>query len=160
MQEPLKIRKATLQDWSKTLPLFKQLYHGDIGPNMRKAFTTLTKDSENCVLVAEQNKELIGAIIGNYYLDLDWEDKTAKLQAIIVNEKHRNKGIGKKLFQHFLTETKKHKCRAITLRVNQKNEIASNFYEKLNFTKAETKEYILELKPINNIPLSTNHRKH
>ena len=141
----LKIRQATPKDWNKILPLLKQLYHNDIGPNMKNTFNELTKNKQNLILIAEQNQTITGALIANYYLDLDWEAKTAKLQAIIVHKKHRNKSIGTKLFQQFHKHAKQHKCKAITLRVNRKNKTAALFYEKLNFTKAETNEYTLEL---------------
>lgn len=141
----LKIRQATSHNWEKILPLFTQLYHGDIGLNLQKTFTHLSKSKQTCALVAEQDEKLVGSVIGNYYIDLDWEGKTAKLQAIIVDEKHRNRRIGKKLFQHFLIQAKENNCRAISARVNRKNRKASNFYETLNFEEAKTNEDILEL---------------
>jgi ribosomal protein S18 acetylase RimI-like enzyme len=118
---------------------------GNIGPNLQKVFVHLARSKENCALVAEQDEKLVGSVIGNYYIDLDWEGKTAKLQAIIVDEKHRNQGIGKKLFQHFLTRAKENNCQAVTARVNRKNRKTSNFYKKLNFEEAGTSEYILGL---------------
>ena len=145
MQERLKIRLATGEDWENILPLFVQLYHGDIGPNLQKVFVRLTKGKDGCVLVAEWDEKLVGLIIGNYYMDLDWEGKTAKLQAIIVNKKRRNRGIGRKLLSRFLTQAKENNCRAVTARVNRKNRKANNFYERLNFKDAGTAEYILEL---------------
>lgn len=141
----LTIRQAIPEDWGKILPLFEQLYHGDIGPDLRKIFAILARSKESSVLIAEQNEKPVGVLVGSYHLDIDWEGKIAKLQAIIIDEKHRNRGVGKKLLSHFLTQTKENNCRAITLRVNQKNRGARLFYEKLNFSKAETDEYILEL---------------
>jgi ribosomal protein S18 acetylase RimI-like enzyme len=143
--DKLTIRQATPKDWKKILPLFTQLYHGDIGPDLKKVFTTLTTSKKNSVLIAEQNEKAVGALIGSYYLDIDWEGKIAKLQAIIVDKKHQGKGIGKKLFHHFQTQAKGNNCRAITARVNRKNKQARGFYEKLNLEEAETNEYILEL---------------
>jgi ribosomal protein S18 acetylase RimI-like enzyme len=141
----LTIRHATAKDWDKILPLFEQLYHGDIGPDLRKVFVHFTRDKESLVLIAEQNKKPVGTLVSNYYTDIDWEGKTAKLQAIIVDKKHRNKKIGKKLLQNLLTEAKKHNCKAITSRVNRKNKTARLFHEKLNFEKTQTNEYILQL---------------
>jgi ribosomal protein S18 acetylase RimI-like enzyme len=87
----------------------------------------------------------VGTIIGNYYVDLDWEGKIAKLQAIIVDEKHQNQGIGKKLLQHFHAQAKENNCRTITARVNRKNRKARNFYKKSKFEEAGTNEHIVEL---------------
>ena len=141
----LAIRQAISEDWEKILPLLEQLYHGDIGSDLRKVFAILARSKESSVLIAEQHEKPVGVLIGSYHLDVDWEGKIARLQAIITDEKHRNRGVGRKLLCHFLTQTKENNCRAITLRVNQKNEGARLFYEKLNFSKAKTDEYILEL---------------
>lgn len=144
MQKALEIRQATPEDWEKTSPLFEQLYHGDLGPDLRKVFTILATNIEGSVLIAEQDKKTIGVLVGSYYLDLDWEGKIAKLQAIIVDRKHQNQGIGRKLLKHFLKQAKEKNCRAIIARVNRKNR-GSDFYEKLDFEEAGTSEYMLEL---------------
>jgi ribosomal protein S18 acetylase RimI-like enzyme len=146
MQGKLRIRRATPNDWQGILPLFEQLYHGDIGPDLRNVFTTLATSRESCIFVAEQNRKLVGAIVGSLYLDIDWEGKIAKLQAIIVDEHERRNGIGRRLYQHFLTYAKRHRARAVTARVNRRNTEALAFYEKLAFTKAETIEHITEIK--------------
>jgi len=145
MQKRLRIRQAIQEDWENILPLFIQLYHGDIGPNLQKIFLRLARSKETCVLVAEQDEKLVGLVIGNYYVDLDWEGKIAKLQAIIVDEKHRDQGVGNKLLHRFLAQVKENNCRAVTARVNRKNRRARDFYETLNFQEARTSEYILEL---------------
>lgn len=144
-KDELKIRQATPEDWEKTLPLFTQFYHDDIGPDLRKVFDVLATSKEDSILIAEQDKKPLGVLIGSYHLDIDWEGKIAKLQAIIIDQKHRNQGIGRKLLQCFLTQAMENNCRAITARVNHKNLQATIFYEKLNFEKAETSEYMLEL---------------
>jgi len=108
-------------------------------------FIKLTQNKESITLIAEQNQKFLGALLANYYLDLDWEGKPAKLQAIIVDKKHQNQGIGRKLIQQFLTQAKENNCQAVTARVNRKNKKANNFYKKQNFEESETNEYILEL---------------
>jgi ribosomal protein S18 acetylase RimI-like enzyme len=146
MQEKLKIRHATPSDWERTLPLFEQLYHGDIGPDLRNVFTTLATSKENCIFVAQQDEKLVGALVGSFYLDIDWEGKIAKLQAIVVDEPCRRHEVGGILLQHFLNHAKKHHARVITARVNRRSREALLFYKKLAFTKTETTECILELK--------------
>lgn len=115
--------------------------------DLRNVFTTLATHKESRILVAEQGKELIGALVCTFYLDMDWEGegKVAKLQAIIVDEHERRHGIGGKLYKHFLTYAKRHNARAITARVNQRNKEAMAFYQKFAFTKAETAELIIEI---------------
>jgi len=145
MQDRLEIRRAAPDDWQGILPLFEQLYHGDIGPDLRNVFTTLVTHRENCILVAEKNRKLVGTLVGTFHLDMDWEGKIAKLQAIIVDKPHRRHGIGRILYQQFLSYAKRHHARAITARVNRRNREAIVFYEKLAFAKTETIEYTLDI---------------
>lgn len=143
--EKLAVRNAMPDDFDRCFPLLEQLYHGDIGINVKEVFNKLVKNKRSCVMMAEQCGKTLGVLIGSYYLDIDWEDMVAKIQALIVEDKHRNKGIGKRLVQQFLERAKQKGCRAVTSRVNRKNQTARLFHEKLGFEEAETYEYILEL---------------
>jgi ribosomal protein S18 acetylase RimI-like enzyme len=143
--EPFIIRKAKANDFSACLPLFKSLYHGDIGPDFKHTFEDFVNNHESIVLLAEQSNKVIGILMGSYHLDIDWEGKTAKIDAIIINENSRRTGIGKRLMNHFITEAKDRKCKAVVSRVNKENRIAQIFHENLGFTKANTCEYILDL---------------
>ena len=95
-------------------------------------------------MIAE-HLEVVGILVGSYHLDIDWEGKVAKIQALVVEKKHRKGGIGKKLVNRFLHEAKKDGCCAVVSRVNRKNQIACSFHERLGFKEAGTYEYILEL---------------
>lgn len=141
----LTVRDATADDFDRCFPLLEQLYHGDIGNNFKEAFNKLAMSKISCVIMADQHGKTLGVLIGSYYLDMDWEGKVAKIQALIVEEKHRKKGIGKKLVQHFIQKARQNGCRAVRSRINRKNKNACLFHEKLGFWEAETYEYILEL---------------
>ena len=138
------VRNATPDDFERCFPLLEELYHGDIGRNFKEVFNKFARGKRSCVIVAEQDRKILGVLIGSYYLDIDWEGKVAKIQALIVKEKHRKKGIGKKLVQRFIEKAKQNGCRAVRSRVNRKNKNACLFHEKLGFWEAETYEYILE----------------
>ncbi len=139
------IRNATPEDFKQCFPLLEELYHGDIGCDFREVFNKFAIGKRSCILMAEQHGETIGVLIGSYYLDVDWEGEVAKIQALIVGEKHRKKGIGKSLVQHFIDKAKQNGCRVVKSRVNRKNKNACLFHERLGFWEAETHEYILEL---------------
>lgn len=141
----LTVRSATPDDFDSCFPLLEQLYHGDIGRNFKEVFNKLARSRKDCVIMAEQHGNTLGVLIGSYYLDVDWEGKVAKIQALIVEEKHRKKGIGKKLVQYFVEKAKQNRCRAVNSRINRKNKNACLFHKKLGFWEAETHEYILEL---------------
>lgn len=141
----LTVRDATPDDLDRCFPLLEQLYHGDIGSNFKEVFNKFARGKRSCVIMAERHGRTLGVLIGSYYLDIDWEGKVAKIQALIVEEKHRKKRIGKKLVQHFTQKAKQNGCRAVRSRINRKNKNACLFHEKLGFWEAETYEYILEL---------------
>jgi ribosomal protein S18 acetylase RimI-like enzyme len=144
MNKPLlTIRIAEANDFLKCLPLFTSLYHGDLGPDFKIIFEDyVTKGG--IVLLAERSHSLVGILVGSYHLDIDWEGRTARIDAIVVQEANRKMGIGKKLAQYFIGTAKKRECRAVKSRVNLNNVTARKFHENLGFTKANTCEYILD----------------
>lgn len=140
------IRTAEVGDYPACLPLFTLLYHGDIGPNLGRTFQEyVAKEEEGVILIAEQQHTLVGILVGSYHLDIDWEGRTARIDAIIVDEAYRMRGIARKLTQHYLALAKKKKCRAAKSRINMKNVIAQEFHESLGFSKTNTYEYIMDL---------------
>jgi len=141
----LAVRDAIPDDFDRCFPLFEQLYHGDIGSNLKEVFNQLARSKRSCVIIAERHGKTLGVLIGSYYLDIDWEGKVAKIQALIVEEKNRKKGIGKMLVQHFIWKAKQNGCLVVRSRVNRRNRNACLFHEKLGFWEAETCEYILDL---------------
>lgn len=138
------IRIASVDDYPLCFPLLTSLYHGDIWADFRKVFESYVTGDSSIVLLAQSQSELVGILIGSYQMDIDWEGKTAKIDATIVSEKHRRTGIGKRLALHFFTLAKGKGCKAVKSRVNIRNRIAQEFHESLGFAKADTYEYDLE----------------
>ena len=138
------IRKASVDDYSLCLPLLTLLYHGDIGTDFKSTFESFVTSDSSMVLFAQSQGEVVGVLIGSYQKDIDWEGKTARIDAIIVDEKHRRTGIGKQLARYFITQAKGQKCKAVKSRVNRKNKKAQKFHESLGFGRADTYEYVLD----------------
>ena len=141
--ESFTIRLAEISDYPACLPLFKLLYHGDIGPDFRNVFQGYSKDG--AILLAEASGKLLGILVGSYSLDIDWEGRTARIDALVVDENNRKKGIGKKLVKCFINAARKQNARAVKSRINTANIISQKLHEELGFSKADTYEYILEL---------------
>lgn len=138
-----RIRTARTNDYSACLPLFTILYHGDIGSNFEHTFEEFVSSEDGVVLLAEHSNKVIGILVGSYHLDIDWEGKIAKIDALIVDKAYRKKGIGRKLVRYFVTMARE-RCKAVKSRVNRKNVVAQKFHESLGFTKADTYEYFLD----------------
>jgi GNAT superfamily N-acetyltransferase len=138
------IREAKLVDYDKCLPLLTLLYHGDIGPGFRSCFEEYVKSENSVVLIFESSNLVSGVLVGSYCLDMDWEGKTARIDALVVDDKYRRTGIGSKLVNHFAELAKKTNCKAVKSRVNKKNRDAQAFHERFSFKRADTHEYVLD----------------
>ncbi|MGD0977959.1 MAG: GNAT family N-acetyltransferase [Candidatus Bathyarchaeia archaeon] len=137
------VRNAGVGDYSLCLPLLTLLYHGDIGTDFKKTFESFTTDN-SMVLLAQSRREVVGILIGSCQMDIDWEGKTARIDAIVVSEKHRRTGVGKQLASRFVTLAQMQRCKAVKSRVNRKNEEVQRFHESLGFARADTYEYVLD----------------
>ena len=138
-----KIREAKVDDYSACLPLLTALYHGDIGPDFRRTFEDFVESEYGIVLIAE-NTKVLGVLVGSYHMDIDWEGKTAKIDALIVDEPYRKQGTGTELMRYFLAEARRKDCKAVKSRINTENFVAQEFHKTLGFTKAKTYEYFLD----------------
>lgn len=138
------IRMAQTSDYSNCLPLFRTLYHGDIGPDFKQTFENFVNSEDGVIMMAERSSKVIGVLVGSYHLDIDWEGRVAKIDALIVEEAYRKEGIGKKLVQRFITMARRKQCKAIKSRINRKNVVAQEFHKSLGFTEADTYEYFLD----------------
>lgn len=139
------IRSAKVSDYSRCLPLLTSLYHGDIGTDFRKTFESYIIGDDSLVLLAQSRAGIVGILIGSRRMDIDWEGKTAGIDAIVVSEKHRRTGIGEQLVNRFVKLAQRQGCKAVKSRVNRKNGEAQRFHESLGFLRADTYEYALDL---------------
>jgi len=99
---------------------------------------------EGKVFLAEEK----GEIAGFYYANICKRIDRATLYEIYVAPRHRNKGVGKKLFEHYLVRTINAGKNNLRWLVNKKNLGASQFYGKMGFqpSKEKQKEYLYEEK--------------
>jgi ribosomal protein S18 acetylase RimI-like enzyme len=81
--------------------------------------------------VAEENNLIIGIALC-YYRYSTWKGKRIYLEDIVVNEKHRNKGIGQLLFEKVIAQAKSEQLSGVVWQVLEWNEPAIKFYEKFN----------------------------
>ena len=129
------IRKGKKEDVPAALGLVKELATYEKEPNaVITTIESMTRDgfSENpCyfLLVAEIEKEVVGIAI-YFIMYSTWKGKCLYLDDIVITEKHRRIGIGTKLFNEVIRETKRLKCMQLHWQVLEWNEPAINFYKK------------------------------
>jgi len=95
--------------------------------------------------MAERDGRVLGVLVGSYHLDIDWEGRIGKIDALYVEKDCRRKGLGRELVKFFLSKARRSNCLAVVSRVNHKNERAYRFHKAIGFTVTGTDEYILEL---------------
>lgn len=132
MQE-IQIRDGNKQDIPQVFELIKEL----------AVFEKLEHEVENTVegliedgfgqnplygcIVAENNDKIVGLSL-YYFRYSTWKRKRLYVEDIIVNERFRGLGIGKKLFQSTITKAKETNCSGLQLQVLDWNKAAIDFY--------------------------------
>lgn len=133
----ISIRKGLKSDLSATLGLIKELALYENAPD--EVIVTiedmeLDGFGENPVFnffVAELDRKIVG--ISLYYVKYStWKGKCIFLEDIIVTEKYRKHGIGKKLFDEVIKVSKELNVQRLEWQVLDWNEPAIKFYEKIN----------------------------
>lgn len=130
------IRKGRKEDLSDVLRLVYELADFEKAPD---AVTNTISDMETDgfgphpvfeFYVAEVNKEIAG--IALYYIKYStWKGKGLYLDDLIVTEKLRGKGIGKKLLDAFMLEAQKADAKQVHWQVLDWNTPAIDFYKKV-----------------------------
>ena len=103
--------------------------------NFIKEYEKLFENKKSVLLVAEENKKIIGYLTGEI-IKWWWSDNPPKLALINdigVIESHKKKGIAERLLKEFEKWTKPKKVYALSINVWAKNIPAYTFYKKHKF---------------------------
>ena len=140
----MEIRNAEIKDINKMTPLMLQV--AQLHFNARKdifkeksinlieiELKNRFEDNEN-ILVAEDNENIVGILIYKIkeveeHINLK-DRKILWIDELVVDEKIRGKGIGKRLFNKASKIAKSQNCDAVELNCWNFNENAIRFYEK------------------------------
>jgi diamine N-acetyltransferase len=140
----MNIRIANLMDIEKILFLENQVFelHSKARPDWigknpltYDSIKNIIESNNGKIFIAEDNNEIIGHCIinireiKNHHMFHDM--KNIEIDDLCVDEKHRKKGIGKKLFEKVKTYSKENGINFIELMVWEFNENARKFYENM-----------------------------
>ena len=130
------IRKGVKEDLPHVLDLIKELAEYERAPHeVDNTLERMEKDGfgDTPVFgfhVAEVDREIVGITL--YYNRYStWKGKCLYLEDLVVNEKYRGSGIGKKLFDVTVSVALETDCRQLNWQVLDWNEPAINLYKKL-----------------------------
>ncbi len=99
--------------------------------------------TENSAYVAIYGERVIGLALIHFYKTFSY--KFGVINDVVVDEKYRGQGIGKRLTKALVKEAKKEKADCVDLTSNPKRIAANAMYQNLGFKKRETNYYRLEL---------------
>jgi ribosomal protein S18 acetylase RimI-like enzyme len=91
------------------------------------------------VLLAKNDGEFAGLLIAFENIATFMAKHMINIHDIIVSQRHRGKGVGRKLINAVVDEAKKRGCVRITLEVREDNKIAQNLYKSMDFEETEPK---------------------
>jgi GNAT superfamily N-acetyltransferase len=133
-QPPITIRPGTEADVPAAFDLINELALFERAPDeVDNTIEDMLRDGfgPNPVygfLVAELAGEIVGLSL-YYYRYSTWKGKRLYLEDLIVTEKHRNKGIGKRLFDATVDYARQQDCKGMSWQVLDWNTPAIEFYK-------------------------------
>ncbi|MFT2010799.1 N-acetyltransferase family protein [Pontibacter sp. 13R65] len=133
------VRKGILEDLPQAHSLIKELALFERAPQeVTNTLEDMERDGfgENHIFsffVAEKGDQIIGMAL--YYIAYStWKGKTLYLEDLIVTEKERRNGVGKKLFDAVAQEAKDTNAKRFAWQVLEWNEPAIAFYKQIGAT--------------------------
>jgi GNAT superfamily N-acetyltransferase len=132
----IQIRKGTIEDLPQVLQLIQELAEYEKAPNeVTNTLEDMQRDGfgERPIFeffVAEDHEAIVG--IALYYTAYStWKGRTIYLEDLVVTERLRRSGIGKKLFDVVAEEAKRLGAKRFRWQVLEWNEPAIAFYKKI-----------------------------
>ncbi len=103
------------------------------------AFEAIARSSENTLVVAEIEGEIVGTLQLTLIPNLTMQGgRRALVEAVFVNEAYRGLGIGRKLMHWAIDTARESGCCMVQLTTNKQREAAHRFYESLGFAGSHT----------------------
>jgi len=121
------MRPAQPDDLEPIISLLSILYKGDVGEGLKDLVQEYLNSPSHLVLVAIRERP-VGLLIGAYRLDIDYECRAGLVDAIVVEESYRKRGIGTALVREFARWARDQGC--TMLQVINPNEA---FFDRLGF---------------------------
>jgi len=116
-----------------------------LNPRYRTAFNAIDRDPNNALIVAELEQSIVGMLQLTYIPYLthigSWR---CLIEAVRVDAKYRDRGLGTKLIEWAIEAARKRKCRIIQLTSDKQRPEALRFYAGLGF-KATHEGFKLKL---------------
>lgn len=136
----MQTREATSNDREAVAALFEEFRgHTVTSADIGEHFTTILKDPNRTIIVAEDDGTVLGVAVVNLVLKLPKTE--ARIDEVVVSEAARGKGCGKMLMDTCEAWAWGHGADLIELTSRSSREAANALYQKLGYELRETNVY-------------------
>jgi len=136
LKEAIIVRNATPRDAISLAGLAAQLGYPTSDQKIEKRMTKYSDNPDERVIVAELAGEVVGwtsvAVVDHFYTDIYVE-----ISGLVIDEKHRSKGIGSLLLGEVRRWAGEKGVATVRLRANILRKDAHRFYEREGFTRVK-----------------------
>lgn len=129
----LEIRDSRPEDGQALARLLAQLGYPASAEALARRVGRLAASEADRLVVAELGGQVVGLASIHVSLALEYDEPAAKLSAIVVDERHRRRGIGEALVTAMEEEARMRGCRLIFLTTAERRGAAHAFYRRLGF---------------------------
>jgi N-acetylglutamate synthase-like GNAT family acetyltransferase len=129
----LKIRNARPQDARVLAQLVRQLGYPTSTEAVSARMARLAASKADRLVVAELDGEVVGLASLHVSLSVEYDEPAAKLSAIVIDERHRRRGVGEALVTVLEAEARERGCGLIFLTTAERRKEAHSFYRRLGF---------------------------
>ena len=127
------IRDARAEDAEALAALIGQLGYPTSAEAVGRRVARLNASDADRVVVAESDGEVVGLASLHESLSVEYDEPAAKLSAIVVDERHRRRGIGEALAAEMEAEARRRGCCLIFLTTAERRADAHAFYRRIGF---------------------------
>jgi len=129
----LAIRDARAEDGEALAGLLGQLGYPATADAVSIRIDRLAASGDDRLVVAEADGEVVGLAALHVSLAVEYDEPVAKLSAIVVDERHRRRGVGEALVAAMEAEARARGCCVIFLTTAERRADAHAFYERIGF---------------------------
>lgn len=143
----ISIRRATGDDLPEIVRLLaddalgkgRERFEQPLPDNYYQAFREIDADEQNELVVAESDGAVIGTLQLTYIPSLSFQGgRRAQVEAVRVDSRYRNHGIGRKLLEWAIERARREGCRFVQLTTNIERTDAHRFYYSMGFVASHT----------------------
>ncbi len=130
------IRKARKEDYATLMDLYNEFVGEDrYSKHSFDSFPAVLTNSSNRIFVADKKDVLIGFATVSFRRVVRYPKLISELDELYVKEEYRKVGVGKRLLDAVVSESKKRDCYRIYIESGYAQTAAHAFYKQQGFTE-------------------------